>query len=185
VNGIAALAAKEALVASGLGPSVLPGVAPSALEGFAVGSLLSGVCFLMVMAPRRVRRARWSAKRRARLPGIDAQQRPQAPAQASADAGAGAGTGADDYAAAPTDNPFADESAEILVPAGTAARLEMSQASQSHSGGHRGKPRLPDSDGSSRRPDARRGAPRHAARSPGIGSKVTSVFSSHPAGARD
>ena len=181
MNGIAALAAKEALVASGLGPSVLPGVAPSALEGFAVGSLLSGVCFLMVMAPRRVRRARWSAKRRARLPGIDAQQRPEAPAQAGADAGAGA----DDYAAAPTDNPFADESAEILVPAGTAARLEMSQASQSHSGGHRGKPRLPDSDGSSRRPDARRGAPRHAARSPGIGSKVTSVFSSHPAGARD
>jgi hypothetical protein len=58
MNGIAVLAVKGAAVASGLGASLLPGVAPSAIEGFAVGSLLSGVCLLLVIAPRRILRVR-------------------------------------------------------------------------------------------------------------------------------
>ena len=63
MSGFAALAVKEAAVASGLGTSLLPAIAPSALDGFAVGTLLSALCVLLVMAPRRIsRRSRRSAR---------------------------------------------------------------------------------------------------------------------------
>jgi hypothetical protein len=56
MNGIAAIAVKEAAVLSGFGSGLL---APSAVDGFAVGTLLSGVCLLMAIGPgRRLRRAR-------------------------------------------------------------------------------------------------------------------------------
>ena len=65
MNGIAALAAKEVVAASGLGAGLLPGVAPSAVDGFAAGTLLSGVCFLLIVAPRHgLRRPRLSARGR-------------------------------------------------------------------------------------------------------------------------
>ena len=50
MNGIAVMAAKEAAVVSGFGSGLL---APSAVDGFAVGTLLSGVCLLMAIGPRR------------------------------------------------------------------------------------------------------------------------------------
>jgi hypothetical protein len=89
MNGLAALAVKEAAVASGHGSSFLPAIAPSALDGFAVGALVSALCVLLVMVPRHIaRRSRYSALSAAPTPLT-------APVAAS--------------------SPFADESAEIVI----------------------------------------------------------------------
>jgi len=53
MSGFSALAVKPAAVASGLGTTFLPGIGAAAVQGFAVGTMLSAVCFLAVMAPRR------------------------------------------------------------------------------------------------------------------------------------
>ena len=53
MNGLATIAVKGAAVVSGFGSGLL---APSAVDGFAVGTLLSGVCLLMAIGPRRRRR---------------------------------------------------------------------------------------------------------------------------------
>ena len=103
MNGFAALAAKEAAAVSGFGTGLLP---PSAVDGFAVGTLLSGVCVLMVIGPRRrLRRAR---------------RRPDA--QSSRDGarkGAPAAARPDDSLATISDPP-AGESAETVVPSARA-----------------------------------------------------------------
>ena len=59
MSGIAVLAVKQAGVASALGTTFLRGVAPAAVQGFAVGTLLCGLCYVAVMAPRR-----WSRRKR-------------------------------------------------------------------------------------------------------------------------
>jgi len=53
MSGFAALAVKPAVVASGLGSTLLSDIGRSAVQGFAVGTLLSAACFLAVMTPRR------------------------------------------------------------------------------------------------------------------------------------
>ncbi|MGO8957382.1 MAG: hypothetical protein ACLQFR_08460 [Streptosporangiaceae bacterium] len=53
MNGIAVLAAKGTAVVPGFGSALL---APSAVDGFAAGTLLTGVCVLIVMGRRRRRR---------------------------------------------------------------------------------------------------------------------------------
>ena len=89
MNGLAALAVKEAAAASGHGSSLLPAIAPSALDGFAVGALVSALCVLLVMVPRHIaRRSRYSALSAAPTPLT-------APVAAS--------------------SPFADESAEMVI----------------------------------------------------------------------
>jgi hypothetical protein len=49
-------AAKEAAVASGLGAGLAPAIGVGPLDGFAVGVLASGACYLAVTFPRRARR---------------------------------------------------------------------------------------------------------------------------------
>jgi len=51
------LAAKEAVIASGLGASVVPALGPGAIDGFAVGALVTGASILAVTTPWRARRA--------------------------------------------------------------------------------------------------------------------------------
>src|SRR5580698_1680973 len=58
----AAIAAREAAITTSAGSTALHGIAPSALDGFAVGALLTGVCFLIIIAPRAFRRDRLSAR---------------------------------------------------------------------------------------------------------------------------
>lgn len=65
MSGIAALAAKEAVFATGVGSALLPAIPPSAMDGFAAGTLLSGACFLLVALPRRTGRKARSASARA------------------------------------------------------------------------------------------------------------------------
>jgi hypothetical protein len=91
MNGIAALAAKEAAAVAGLGVGLVPGIAPGAVDGFAIGTLLSGLCFLMVLAPhRKPRRTRLSGRRAQWMAATDATSaRAGAPVTAAGTLGAG------------------------------------------------------------------------------------------------
>jgi hypothetical protein len=73
--GLAALAVKHAAATSVLGTTFLPGVGPGAVQGFAVGTLLCGLCYVAVMAPRRRSRRR---KQLARTAGRHAAPAPGA-----------------------------------------------------------------------------------------------------------
>jgi hypothetical protein len=160
MNGIAALAAKEAAVA-GLGASLLPGVASSAVDGFAVGTLLSGMCFLLVIGPRRQLRRTRIARRSEVWAPSDTR-----PAHA-------------DYAAAPVSanpyaNPYADESAETLLPARPAKADEpTAEPASVGSPDYRSRHRLPGSEGD-RRQEQRRSPGRHAAPSARFSSRMAS-----------
>jgi hypothetical protein len=61
----AAFAAKGAAAAAttAAGAGTAQAISPAALDGFAVGTLLTGMCFLVVVAPRTMRRSRLSARR--------------------------------------------------------------------------------------------------------------------------
>ncbi len=110
MNSFAALAVKEAATASGHGASLLPAIAPSALDGFAVGALLSALCVLLVMVPRHIsRRTRQSARTR----GPADADMPTRSATSAVAALSAAPT--QEAASAGVTSPFADESAEIVV----------------------------------------------------------------------
>jgi hypothetical protein len=57
----AAIVAREATVTASAGTGLLHYVAPSAIDGFAAGALLTGLCFIVVVAPR-MRRLRLSGQ---------------------------------------------------------------------------------------------------------------------------
>jgi hypothetical protein len=57
-----AIAAKEAATTTSLGSGILHGISDGALDGFAVGAMLTGLCFLMIVAPRSFQRPRLSAR---------------------------------------------------------------------------------------------------------------------------
>jgi hypothetical protein len=172
MNGFAALAAKEAIVASGVGASLLPGIAPSAVDGFAAGTLLSGLCFLMVIAPKHgLRRGRLSA-RSGMLASV-----------------ASAPVMSEYTMSATLSDPFADESAEVVVPGSAPVPDQASR--EPKAGAYRSKHRLADPEAArdrrpeNRRPEIRRSAGRHAAPSSGIGSKVAGRLPFHPLAVRD
>jgi hypothetical protein len=150
MSGLAALAVKEAAVASGLGATFLPGIAPSAVDGFAVGTLLSGLCYLLVMAPRRRSRRRSRTAKKAIQKNVA-----QTPSISDVSG----------YAAAPAyaavgvmTDPFA-ESAEVIVSYPVAeVSLELPDVRNGGSSSHR----LADTE-AGQRPEVRRGAGRHAA----------------------
>ncbi|HUD79566.1 MAG TPA: hypothetical protein VMR00_17095 [Streptosporangiaceae bacterium] len=154
MNGLAALAAKEAVVATGLGTSLLPGIAPSAVDGFAVGTLLSGVCFLLVMVPRRG----WRRPRQSAADTVLTEPE--------------AAPGYDGYAgyatAASLSGVLSDESAEIVV-SPPPLRDEVPQ--EPKGGGYRSKHRLADPVGD-RRTETRRAPGRHAAPSARSGART-------------
>jgi hypothetical protein len=60
----AAFAVKGAAVVGtgSAGAGITRAIAPGALDGFAVGTLLTGMCFLVIVAPRSLRRARLAAR---------------------------------------------------------------------------------------------------------------------------
>lgn len=75
MNTWAVLAAKEAAVATGLGTGAVPALGAGSLDGFAVGALMTGACFLVLSGPRRSRRSR----RRLLTAGSASQAMPAAP----------------------------------------------------------------------------------------------------------
>jgi hypothetical protein len=165
MNGIAALAVKEVAVVSGFGSGLL---APSAVDGFAVGTLLSGVCLLMAIGPRR-------RLRRVRQVGITPSSRDGVSANSA--------SARSDYSAATISGSLANKSAKVSAPADTSGRDEGAHANDSKNNGYRSRHRLSDPD-ASRRPESRRSAPRHAARAHRIG-RMTSKLPSHPVPVRD
>jgi hypothetical protein len=52
----AVVAAKEAALATGLGTGLVPAIGTGSLDGFVIGALMSGACFMMINGPFRVRR---------------------------------------------------------------------------------------------------------------------------------
>jgi hypothetical protein len=58
----AAIEARDAASTTALGNGVLHGISGAAVGGFAIGALLTGLCFLMIVAPRAARQARLSAR---------------------------------------------------------------------------------------------------------------------------
>jgi hypothetical protein len=61
MNAWAAIAAKDVAGTTSLGNGILHGISPGALDGFAIGAMLTGLCFLVIVAPRSFRRSRLSA----------------------------------------------------------------------------------------------------------------------------
>lgn len=176
MSGFAVLAVKEVAVASGLGTSLLPTIAPSAIDGFAAGTLLSALCVLLVMAPRRGLRRR---RARARI-GARTRMRhnPMTP-----DLSGKSGARRARLAAVAISDPLADESAEVVI--SLADRHEWAQLHGGTSGGDPTSHELPGSNVRERRPEARRGSGRHAARPVGVGSRVASKLAPSALAARD
>jgi|SRR5271165_3142239 len=199
MNAIAALAAKEAAVVSGFGAGLL---APSAVDGFAVGTLLSGVCVLMVIGPRRrLRHARQ---------GSDAQS-----SQAVARANTACTAARTDESPTGISGPLADEWAEALVPSAVpeastklepavvlvscampepvvaavaSATSEQNEAGHVHdskNSGYRSKHRMTGPYAGDWRPESRRSAPRHAAPSHRVSSSLASRLPLYPLPVRD
>jgi hypothetical protein len=165
-------------VASGAGTSLLPTIAPSVLDGFAAGTLLSALCVLLVMAPRRgLRRRRARARSNAR-PTIAHKS---IPPDLSGDPAAMRRTRS---AAAAISDPLADESAEVVI--SVAARHEWAPLSgHTTSDGYATRHELPGSNVPVRRPEPKRGSGRHAAPPVGVGSRVASKLAPHALAARD
>jgi len=177
VSGFAVLAAKEVAVASGLGTSVLPTIAPSVIDGFAAGTLLSALCVLLVMAPRRgFRRRRTRARSGARTSS------PRNPMTPELSGGSAAPRRAR-LAAVAISDPLADESAEVVI--SLADTYEWAQLPGRATGGNPTRHELPGSAMPQRRPEAKRGSGRHAAPPVGVGSRVASKLVPHALAARD
>jgi hypothetical protein len=177
VSGFAVLAVKDVAVASSHGTSLLPTIAPSAIDGFAAGTLLSALCVLLVMAPRRgLRRRRARNRIGARTSMRHMQMLPDLSGKSAARRAR--------LAAVAICDPLADESAEVVI--SLAERHEWARLHDGASGG--GYPtshELPGSNVRERRPEARRGSGRHAAPPVGVGSRVASKLAPHALAARD
>ncbi|MGO9141472.1 MAG: hypothetical protein ACLP70_08460 [Streptosporangiaceae bacterium] len=204
----AAVAAKE-VIRSGIRARLLPGLGRGAVNGVAIGALLSGASFLLVTTPRRPRRAR-------RRMGMFAD--PGRGIAGSSGAGA-AGPGLPD--------PLGDETAEIILPPGVRSLTDPAwpaapawpgapawPAGPAHAGGpaaasdpaartdtlptdgaagdgrrpgYRSKHRREEPgtgqwrpEPATSRPESRQRAPRHAAPPAGFGSRMASLLAVRP-----
>ncbi len=166
----AALAAKQVAMASGLAMSIVPGITHSTVDGFAVGALLSGLCFLLIMAPHhglfvvaRRRLARWRRQR------IDV---------AHLDFVAGA-TLPDIYRNSGR-NPLALEAAEMVVPAHLPEPADRAAPGYGWAGFRTRRRLVKPYVDDWLRPGDRRRAPRHAAPSVSISSRIAAMLVVHP-----
>lgn len=128
MSGFTVLAVKEVAVASGLSAGLLPGIAPSAIDGFAAGTLLSALCVLLVMAPRSgLRRRRARARAAARTIAAHNPMTPDLSRNAAARSAR--------VVAAASSNPLADESAEVVI-----SQVERRPEAKRSSGRHAAPP---------------------------------------------
>ncbi len=180
MSGFAVLAVKEAAVASGLGTTVLPGIAPSALDGFAVGTLLCGLCLVLVVAPRRLsRRSRRSARGSALTSVAHNPMTPDLSGYATRSAYPAARGSADA-------GPFGDESAEMVVSLSSREEMaRLAEMAQLVDLKNSGKHRLSGAEAAERRPELKRGSGRHAAPPAGVGSRMASKFAGSAVTVRD
>jgi hypothetical protein len=164
--GIAALAVKEA-AGSGL-------LSPSTVDGFAVGTLLSALCLLMAMGPRRrLRRAR---RARVAPSSRDSLSSRAAAIPARSDCLTATAPG-------PLTEVPVEVAAEAVAQAVTPGREEGAHATDGKDNARRSKHRLSGPD-AARRQELGRTAPRHAAPAHRIG-RMASKAPLHPVAARD
>ncbi len=154
-----AIAAKDAAVITSLGNGILHGISPGALDGFAVGTMLTGLCFLVIVAQRSLRRSRLSAR-----PGVWPSfiRRPRIQRDYYAEA---ADPGAEPLLASSED--------DIAAAAGEQDRPEGGR-------GYRSKHRMTDHEPGERRGEGRRSAPKHAAPSSRFGSRMSGKLTMFP-----
>jgi hypothetical protein len=169
MSGLAALVVKQAAVASGFGMSLVPGIGPSAVDGFAAGTLLCGLCLMLVIRPRR-------GLRRTKSPAGDgaltmAQHNPMTPGLSSYVAASACAVPASAY------DPF-DESAEMVV--SYPVRQAGGQLPDVKNGRSRSKHRSPGRDVAEWRPEVRRSPGRHAAQRVSRTSRVARKLALHP-----
>jgi hypothetical protein len=162
---------KQAAVASGFGMSLMPGIGPSAVDGFAAGTLLSGLCLMLVIAPLRGSR-RTKSPARDRAPAKKAPHNPTTPDLS--------GYAAELALTVPRaiGDPFADESAEMVV--SYPVREAAGQLPDVRKGRSRSKHRSPGRAVAARRPEVRRSVGRHAARPVSKTSQMARKLALHP-----
>lgn len=180
----AAVAAKSAAITSSAGISLLHGITPGALDGFALGALLTGACFLAISVPRLLRRNRllegegtWSRTRQPRFKRDYFAD----PADAGAPAADSDPLGADVDLAASAVDPFAafaDD--DVILPGTGGAYLTHEPSGRS---GYHSKHRMPGSD-IARLADDSRTPPRHAAAPPRLPGSPSGRSAASPIAAR-
>jgi hypothetical protein len=152
MNGFAGLAITPAAHASGLGQGLLPGMAPSLVDGFAVGALLSAACVLLVLVSRR-------GMRPSRLAARDADWTKVAHVAVN--------PGHLGHAAAPASSDPLAESAEVVMY--SSSRAQTRWPADAGNAPRQSGYRLADWDTTSRPRETRRSAGRHAAKSARVG----------------
>jgi hypothetical protein len=179
----AALAAKQLALASGLESNVVPTLGARAIDGFAIGALMTAACFLAVTAPRRARRF-W----RPRMPGSRAgffawRRRDACGDRMMAAQSAAVGQNWPDLPRGADDRSAAGQPGIGSDPDGGSDRSAGGTGEGDLPGGYRSRHRRTDGPGVWR-PEPRRSMPRHAAPPPGFGSMMASLLAAGlPAGA--
>ena len=218
-----AIAAKEAATTTSLGSGILHGVPAGALDGFAAGAMLTGLCFLMIVASRSLGRPRLAASlsiwpsflrrspaqrdyyaepRDTHAGEEDTYALPDDTSSLSAESemifsGASIAEDADstseaadfelieDFGGHAGADPYAIETAAALVldaePVLDLNEAPMEDQSRPETGrGYHSKHRMTDQEPGERRADNRRSAPRHAAPSTRLGSRMSSKLATFP-----
>jgi hypothetical protein len=139
----AAIEARDAATTTSLGSGILHGISNAALGGFAIGAVLTGLCFLVIVAPRSRGWSRLSARPAAFWPAFLRRPRVErdyyaAPADTyppDADAYSLSAESEMVFAAAPVEDLLDDapEAAEFVVPEDFPA-LSLSQDYEGHAG---------------------------------------------------
>jgi hypothetical protein len=151
------LAAKASSIASDVSAGIAHAIGTGAADGFAVGTVLTGASFMLVISRRRAR-----------------MQRSQA--------GAPGDVALVALPSDPSEFGSADEAVEMLVVT-TEPRPDSEPLASQPKDGRNGKHRVTDHGAVVLRwPDAKRSAPRHAA--PSASTKLASVVSLGPVAAR-
>ena len=193
----AALAAKQAALATGLNTNIVPTLGARAIDGFAIGALMTAACFIAVTAPRRSRstwrsrltwrsRSGWRSRPtwrsrpawRLRLPGSRALATGWGHAAAARD-GRMAAQLADGDRVRPDLLRGADDPAAGGNPAGGGGLGAGGASEGDQPGGYRSRHRRPGPE--IWHPEPRRSMPRHAAPPGGIGTKMASLLTARVA----
>jgi hypothetical protein len=173
----AALAAKQVALASGLESNVVPTLGARAIDGFAIGALMTAACFLAVTAPRRAGRFWRPRPHRSSLRVFARGRRPGA---GDGVLGVQAAAVGQDWPDLPRD---ADERSAAGLPGIGSDRSADGTAEGDLPGGYRSRHRRTDGP-AVWRPESRRSMPRHAAPPPGFGSMMASLLAAGvPSGA--
>lgn len=154
-----AIAARE-IFSPGIGVSLLPRFVPTALDGIAIGTMLSGACLLLIIAPRHTLR-----RSRRRLGMFTVPDRAFLTRRG------------DGRLARPGSDQLGDEATEVIAPPGVRPQGAPDSDEAHPDGrktGYRSRHRRDEQESGQWRPESRQRTPRHAAPSAGFSSRIAS-----------